>query len=62
CSKLFKKETIERLSSHYVRILNSILSNKEIKLYEIDLLSETEKNQILYEFNDTKSDYPKDKT
>ncbi|GKX65197.1 non-ribosomal peptide synthase/polyketide synthase [Inconstantimicrobium mannanitabidum] len=62
CSKLFKKETIERLSCHYIRILDSIAKNAEIKLREIDLLSEAERNQILYEFNDTKVDYPKDKT
>ncbi|WP_346940654.1 amino acid adenylation domain-containing protein [uncultured Clostridium sp.] len=62
CSKLFKKETIERLSAHYVRILNSIVNNVEIKLNEVNLLSEAEKNQILYEFNNTKVDYPKDKT
>ncbi|WP_207750723.1 non-ribosomal peptide synthetase [Anaeromonas gelatinilytica] len=62
CSKLFKKETIERLSSHYVRILDNIVNNKEIKLCEVDLLSEAERNQILYEFNDTKVNYSKDKT
>ncbi|WP_291571169.1 non-ribosomal peptide synthetase [Clostridium sp. UBA4548] len=62
CSKLFKKETIERLSSHYIRVLDSIVNNVQIKLSEIDLLSEADKNQILYEFNDTKADYPKDKT
>ncbi|WP_291583726.1 non-ribosomal peptide synthetase, partial [Clostridium sp. UBA6640] len=62
CSKLFKKETIERLGSHYVRILDNIVSNKEIKLREVNLLSESERNQILYEFNDTKVDYPKEKT
>ncbi|HBB9211955.1 TPA: AMP-binding protein, partial [Escherichia coli] len=62
CPKLFKKETIERLSSHYVRILESIVNNKEIKLSEVDLLSEEERNQILYEFNDTKVEYPKNKT
>ncbi|NFK48857.1 non-ribosomal peptide synthetase, partial [Clostridium botulinum] len=62
CSKLFKKETIERLSNHYIRVLESIVNNVEIKLSEIDLLSEAEINQILYEFNDTKVDYPKNKT
>uniref|UniRef100_UPI0032163CAE amino acid adenylation domain-containing protein n=1 Tax=Clostridium sp. TaxID=1506 RepID=UPI0032163CAE len=62
CSKLFKIKTIERLSTHYVKILNSIVNNVEIKLNEVNLLSEAEKNQILYEFNDTKIDYPKDKT
>ena len=62
CTKLFKKETIERLSKHCIKILDSIVNNKEIKLCEIDLLSEQEKKQILEEFNDTKADYPKDKT
>ncbi|WP_434291985.1 condensation domain-containing protein, partial [Clostridium botulinum] len=62
CSKLFKKETIERLSNHYIRVLESIVNNVEIKLSEIDLLSEEERNQILYKFNDTKVDYPRDKT
>ncbi|MBN3360519.1 non-ribosomal peptide synthetase, partial [Clostridium botulinum] len=62
CSKLFKKETIERLSNHYAKVLKVISNNPEIKLKEIDLLTEKERNQILYEFNDTKVDYPKDKT
>ncbi len=62
CSKLFKKETIERLSSHYIRILNNIVNNMEIKLSEVDLLSEEERNKILYEFNNTSAEYPKDKT
>ncbi|WP_346868751.1 amino acid adenylation domain-containing protein [Clostridium sp. UBA5119] len=61
-SKLFKKETIERLSSHYIRVLESIVNNIEIKLSEIDLISKAERNQILYEFNNTNVDYPKDKT
>ncbi|SFB47858.1 amino acid adenylation domain-containing protein, partial [Clostridium frigidicarnis] len=37
-------------------------NNNEIELDSIDLLLEEERNQILYEFNDTKADYPKDKT
>jgi len=62
CLKLFSNETIQRLSSHYIKILDNISRNTEIKLIEIDILSEQERNQILYEFNNTKVDYPKDKT
>ena len=62
CTKLFDKEFIERMSIHYINILNAILENNEIKIADIDMLSEQERNQILYEFNDTKIDYPKDKT
>ncbi|WBW95744.1 non-ribosomal peptide synthetase [Oceanirhabdus sp. W0125-5] len=62
CTKLFKKETIERMASHYVEILNSICNNSDIKLSEIEILTYDEKNQIVYDFNNTKTDYPKGKT
>nr|WP_278046118.1 non-ribosomal peptide synthetase [Clostridium beijerinckii] len=62
CTKLFKEETIKRFINHYLNILKVIIENREIELKEIDILSEEEKHQILYEFNDTKADYPKDKT
>ncbi|WP_077853794.1 non-ribosomal peptide synthetase, partial [Clostridium beijerinckii] len=48
--------------NHYLNILKVIVENREIELKEIDILSEEERHQILYEFNDTKADYPKDKT
>ncbi|WBW96389.1 non-ribosomal peptide synthetase [Oceanirhabdus sp. W0125-5] len=62
CSKLFKKETIERLSNHYIKLLRDITNNVAIKISDIQLLSEKERNQILYDFNDTKTEYPKDRT
>ncbi len=62
CTKLFNKEDIERISKHYIRVLENIINNKEIKINEIEILTEEEKHQILYKFNDTKADYPKDKT
>ncbi|SFB47807.1 non-ribosomal peptide synthetase, partial [Clostridium frigidicarnis] len=62
CSKLFNKSSIERLGKHYLIILESITTNNEIKLGEIELLSDEEKNQLLNEFNDTKIEYENDKT
>lgn len=62
CTKLFKKETIERLLSHYVRILSIIGRNNEIILEDIHILSEKETNQILYEFNNTKLKCSNDRT
>jgi len=61
-TSLFKKETIERLYEHYINVLDYILSNKDTLIKDIDILSEAEKNKILYEFNNTKTEYPKDKT
>ncbi|MGB7604589.1 MAG: amino acid adenylation domain-containing protein, partial [Lutisporaceae bacterium] len=62
CTKLFKRDTIERAIKHFINILKEITENPEIKLCEIDMLSEEEKKKILIAFNDTKAEYPKDKT
>ena len=62
CTKLFNKETIERFSTHFINILEKIVDNYKLKIADIDILSDDERNKILYEFNDTKMDYPKDKT
>ena len=59
---LFKKKTIERLYEHYMNTLISVINNKDIKIKDISIISEEEKNKILYEFNDTKTDYPENKT
>ncbi|SFB48262.1 non-ribosomal peptide synthetase, partial [Clostridium frigidicarnis] len=50
-------ETIERLSNHYIKVLETIINNNEIELDSIDLLSDQERNQILYDFNDTEVEY-----
>lgn len=62
CTKLFKRETIERMISHFKNILNEVTENPEIKLCEIDMLSEEEKRKILIDFNNTETEYPKGKT
>ncbi|MBX4267646.1 AMP-binding protein, partial [Clostridium estertheticum] len=62
CTKLYKKETIERLIGHFLNILKEVAENPKIKLSEIEMLSEEEKTRILVDFNDTKAEYPKDKT
>ncbi|MGX5439997.1 non-ribosomal peptide synthase/polyketide synthase [Bacillus thuringiensis] len=61
-TKLFKKETIARISEHFVSVLREIANNLEVCLGEIDILSEEEKHILLNEFNETDVDYPKDKT
>ncbi|WP_160672477.1 non-ribosomal peptide synthetase [Clostridium sp. C8-1-8] len=62
CTKLFKKDTINRLTEHFINILKSVIANPEVSLSEIDMLSEGEKNKILVNFKGDKVAYPKDKT
>ena len=61
CTDLFKKDTIERLFEHYMNTIECIMQDINVQIKDIEIISETEKNKILYEFNNTKMDYPKDK-
>ncbi len=62
CTKLFKRSTIQRMSEHYLQLLRNIIFHSEVKISQIDLLSDTEKEQILLNFNHTRVPYPKTKT
>ena len=62
CTKLFKRETMEGLAQHFINILREVTENPEIKLSEIEMLSEKEKHRLLYDLNDSKAKYPKNKT
>ncbi|MBZ9636378.1 non-ribosomal peptide synthase/polyketide synthase [Clostridium sp. FP1] len=61
-TKLYKTETVERMVEHFVNILKAVATDIKIKLNEIDMLTEEEKCKLLFEFNDTYADYPRDKT
>jgi amino acid adenylation domain-containing protein len=59
CTKLFRKETIqERFVPYFKNIADSVLRDGEQKLSEIEIITPKEKNQILFEFNDTVTGYP----
>jgi amino acid adenylation domain-containing protein len=57
----FSEVDIKKIHQGLSNILSDALSNPGKKISEIELLSEQEKHQVLYEFNDTEMDYPKDK-
>ena len=60
CTDLFERRTIERLYEHYINTINIIIKNVDITIKDINIISEKEKNEIVYKFNDTKMKYPKD--
>ncbi|MEK3793106.1 amino acid adenylation domain-containing protein [Paenibacillus sp. FSL R7-0204] len=59
---LFKKETVERMAGHLAVIVEQVVDRPDIRLDEIELVPEEEKLQLIIGFNDTKAEYPKDKT
>jgi len=61
-SSLYKKETIERIIGHFKRLLKATLFHVDIKVTSISILSEDERKQLLFDFNNTKAGYPEKKT
>ena len=57
CSKLFNRSFINDLSNHYINILAKVCQNVNIKISDIDMMSDKEKEKLLKEFNNTHLDY-----
>ncbi|NEW07889.1 amino acid adenylation domain-containing protein [Paenibacillus sp. SYP-B3998] len=62
CAKLFRAETIQRMAVHYIRLLEAIVERADTAISDLELLSEAERYALTTEFNNTASDYPKEKT
>ncbi|MEH2230338.1 MAG: non-ribosomal peptide synthase/polyketide synthase [Nostoc sp.] len=54
---LFDSSTIERMTSHFVTLLEGIIANPEQQISQLPLLSEVEQQQLLVDWNDTQADY-----
>lgn len=59
---LYHATEIEFIHQHIINLLWHALDNTTKEVRYLDILSEKERHKILYEFNDTVADYPKDKT
>ncbi|MEH2238171.1 amino acid adenylation domain-containing protein, partial [Nostoc sp.] len=57
----FQEDTIERMLGHLQTIFSAIVTNPQQTVSELPLLTETERHQLLVEWNNTESEYPKDK-
>jgi non-ribosomal peptide synthetase component F len=57
----FADDTIERMLGHLQTIFCAIATNPHQTLSELPLLSEFERQQLLFDWNDTQTDYPQDK-
>jgi len=59
---IFNGDTVERMANHYHRLLQEILKDSQKSISALPMLEESETRQLLYEWNDTKTDYPIEKT
>src|ERR1051326_7745414 len=57
---LFERETIERLVGHYEQLASALVVDIERPVSEWRILSDVEQEQLLVEWNDTASAYPRE--
>ncbi|WP_414529157.1 amino acid adenylation domain-containing protein [Nodularia chucula] len=58
---LFNADTINRMLGHFQTLLESIVSDPKQCISQLQLLTPSEVQQLLIEWNDTQTDYPQDK-
>jgi aspartate racemase len=56
---LFDAETIRRILDHYQNLLEGIAANPDVRLSELPLLTEQERERIVVEWNRTETEYLK---
>jgi amino acid adenylation domain-containing protein len=59
---LYKRSTIDRIVKHLSRLLQEMVLNPQQPVSGIDLLSEAEQRQLLYDSNDNRTEYPANQT
>ncbi len=59
-SELFDDRTIEKMLSHLRNLMEAVVANPSGHLHELPLFDETERRQVLHEWNDTAAEFPAD--
>ncbi|MBC9909503.1 non-ribosomal peptide synthase/polyketide synthase [Chitinophaga varians] len=62
CADLFSAATIEALIAHFKELLLSIVAAPEARIDELSLLNKAAAQQLIDTFNNTRADFPLDKT
>ncbi|MDP1513475.1 AMP-binding protein, partial [Paenibacillus ottowii] len=61
-AKLYDREAVERTQGHLIQLLEQVVANPNIRVQELDVLSEQEREQILSIWGDTAAEYPSEQT
>ena len=60
CKALFYDSSVSRMMDHYIQLIKEITENIETPIFELNMITEAEENQILYNFNNTDTAYNPD--
>ncbi|MCP4155951.1 MAG: AMP-binding protein, partial [bacterium] len=61
-ANVYDSRLVEQLGLNCIRVLEQIIEDDKIIIDEIALLSEKERRKILFEFNNNRAGFPRDKT
>jgi amino acid adenylation domain-containing protein len=59
---LYGEGTIDRMASHYINLLSSIVTSPAVSVSHLDMLTESEEQTLLESFNETAAEFPKNKS
>ena len=57
----FSEHEVDMLHRHIINLLFDAIGDDSKKIYELNILCTDEQQKLLYDFNDTATDYPRDK-
>ena len=60
-SRIFKAGTIQRFIFYFQKTIMTIIKDPEVKISEVEVMSDEEKKEILCDFNNTQKDLVRDK-
>ena len=58
---LFEASTIARMAGHFVNLLEAIVADPEQRISRMPFLGPAERRQLVREWNETRSEYPRDR-
>ncbi|WP_430152770.1 non-ribosomal peptide synthetase, partial [Paenibacillus jamilae] len=61
-AKRYDREAVERTQGHLVQLLEQVVAKPDIRVYELDMVSEQEREQILSVWGNTAAEYPSEQT
>ena len=61
-SKQYDCEKVQEIMSHYQMILETVINNQDILIRDVDILTQSDKKQLINTLNDTALSYESDKT
>ncbi|MCY7909667.1 amino acid adenylation domain-containing protein [Bacillus inaquosorum] len=58
-ASVYERSSIERIREHFMQILHQVMTDADIQVEQVELLTEDEKRTLLHTLNDTAAPFPK---